>query len=89
MSNVIIEKLSDKEIESRGIKKLPIGVKEISRFDWYYDSTEECLILEGEFEVETPEGIYTVKAGDFVAFKQGLKCVWNIKKPIKKHYNFL
>jgi hypothetical protein len=28
------------------------------------------------------------KAGDFVTFKQGLKCVWNVKKPISNHYNF-
>jgi uncharacterized cupin superfamily protein len=49
---------------------------------------EECYILEGEFDVETEEGTVHVKPGDFVTFKDGLKCTWDIKKPVKKHYNF-
>ena len=73
---------------SLGIPTWPIWEKEVSRFDWYYDSEEECLILEGEVVVETPGGDYTIKAGDFVTFGKGLKCVWDIKKPIRKHYSF-
>ena len=88
MSKVIIQKLSDQEIADRKIKSWPIWTKEVSRFDWFYDSEEECLILEGEVQVHTEEGDYTVKAGDFVTFRQGLKCVWDVKKPIRKHYNF-
>ena len=88
MLKVIIQKLTDSEVERRGIESWPIWTKEISRFDWYYDSEEECLILEGEVIVETKEGNYTAKAGDFVTFKKGLKCVWDVKKAIKKHYNF-
>ncbi|NVO09285.1 MAG: cupin domain-containing protein [Bacteroidales bacterium] len=88
MSKVIIDKLSKEEIVKRGISKWPIWTKEISKFDWYYESEEECQIIEGEAEIETQEGKYTIKAGDFVTFKVGLECVWNIKKPIKKYYNF-
>lgn len=88
MSKVIIERLSSDEISKRGINQWPIWTKEISKFDWYYDSEEECQILEGEVEVETSEGNFTVKAGDFVTFKEGLRCIWNVKKPIRKHYNF-
>ncbi|QKG81231.1 cupin domain-containing protein [Tenuifilum thalassicum] len=85
---VIIEKLTDEQVNQKGIKNWPIWTKEASTFDWYYDSDEECLILEGEVDVKTDEGTYTIKAGDFVTFKKGLKCVWNVKKPIRKHYNF-
>lgn len=88
MSKVIVDKLSKEEIINRGINKWPIWTKEISKFDWYYESEEECQIIDGEVEVETPEGNYTIKAGDFVTFKVGLKCVWNVKKPIRKYYNF-
>lgn len=88
MSKVIIEKLSNEEIIKRGINHWPIWEKEVSKFDWYYDSEEECQILEGEVEVDTPEGKFSIKAGDFVTFKEGLKCVWNVKKLIRKHYNF-
>jgi len=88
MAKVIIEKLSESEIATRNIRKWPVWTKEISRFDWFYDSDEECLILEGEFTVETNEGKFSIKAGDFVTFKQGLKCVWNVTKPVRKHYYF-
>ncbi|MBN1797838.1 MAG: cupin domain-containing protein [Spirochaetales bacterium] len=89
MAQVIIEKLSDEEIKARGIETWPIWTKEVSRFDWAYDSTEQCLILDGQIVVETSEGNYSIKAGDFVTFKQGLQCVWDIKKAVRKHYNFI
>jgi uncharacterized protein len=88
MSKVVVKSLTGDEISERGIRNWPIWEKEISRFDWYYDSDEDCLILEGEVIVETSEGNYTIKAGDFVTFSKGLKCVWDVKKPIRKHYNF-
>ncbi|MCF8298278.1 MAG: cupin domain-containing protein [Saprospiraceae bacterium] len=88
MAKVIIEKLDEQQKQQRGIQSWPIWEKEISRFDWEYSGTEECLILEGEVDVETDEGKFSIKAGDFVTFKDGLKCVWDIKKDIRKHYNF-
>ena len=88
MSTVRIEKLSDKEIERRNIRQWPIWAKEKSRFDWTYDGDEECLILEGEVLVETKDGDFHIKPGDFVTFEAGLHCIWDIRKPIKKHYNF-
>lgn len=89
MVKVLINHLDKRELEIRKISSWPIWTKEVSRFDWYYDTDEECLFLEGEVEVETEEGNYILKKGDFVIFKTGLKCVWNVKKPVKKHYNFL
>ena len=88
MSKVLVKKLSENEIKKLGIYSWPIWEKEISRFDWQYDTDEECLILEGEVEVETSEGKILIKSGDFVTFKSGLKCIWDIKKDIKKHYSF-
>lgn len=88
MPKIILEKLSKAEIEKRKIKSWPIWEKEASKFDWHYDSDEECYILEGEVFVQTQDGRYHIKAGDFVTFKKGLTCVWNIKKDIRKHYHF-
>ena len=85
---VNIIKLPEQAIEERGIRQWPVWEKEVSRFDWEYDGDEECLVLEGEVEVETDQGTYTIREGDFVTFKKGLKCVWDVKKPIRKHYNF-
>ena len=63
--------------------------KEVSVFDWEYDATETCYVLEGEVKVTTPEG-ETVEfgAGDLVTFPRGLKCTWEVRKPIRKHYRF-
>ena len=89
MAQVEIKQLESNQIKDLGIDNWAIWEKEISRFDWHYDSEEECLILEGEVCVETSEGNFEIKAGDFVRFKKGLTCVWDVKKPIRKHYNFL
>ena len=88
MTKIIVEKISESEIENKGIDSWPIWEKEISRFPWTYSGNEQCLILEGEFTVETDEGNFNIKVGDFVTFYDGLSCIWDIKKPVKKHYNF-
>ena len=88
MTKVFIEKLSPEKINEKGINSWPIWTKQVSRFDWTYAGDEECLILEGEFTVETDEGSFNIKPGDFVTFKDGLKCTWDITVPVRKHYNF-
>ena len=85
---VKIEKLSKEELEKRGIFSWPIWEKEPSRFDWYYDSQEQCYFLEGDVTVQTEDGQYHIQAGDFVTFPQGLKCTWIVNQKVKKHYNF-
>ena len=88
MKDIVISKLPEDTIEKKGILNWPVWEKEVSYFDWEYDSDEECLVLEGEVDVETEHGIFTIKQGDFVTFRKGLRCKWNVKIPIRKHYNF-
>ena len=88
MKRIIVEKLPPEEVTRRNIMNWPVWEKEISRFDWEYKGDEECLILQGEVIVETDEGNVKIGAGDFVTFKDGLKCIWDIRKDIRKHYNF-
>ena len=85
-----------KKIPTEGeLKKLNVESwgtwnKEKSVFDWSYDETETCFILDGEVEVtdsKTGEKLQFQK-GDLVQFPKGLKCVWNVKKPVRKYYNF-
>jgi len=83
-----IERLKPDQIQKLGINSWPIWEKEVSWFNWHYDNTEECLLLEGEVTVETPDGkSVNFGKGDFVTFPKGLSCAWNVKKPVKKHYN--
>ena len=83
-----VEKLTNEEILSRNIKEWPIWEKEVSRFPWTYDSVEECLIIEGKIIVETDHETVELRAGDFVTFPGKLNCVWDIKEPVRKYYNF-
>lgn len=84
---VKIEKPSSEKLEELKVKDWPIWTKEVSTFDWYYDTNETCYFLEGEVEVGTPDGkTYHIQAGDLATFPKGLKCVWKVKKPVRKHY---
>ncbi|MFC2087714.1 cupin domain-containing protein [Bacteroidota bacterium] len=63
--------------------------KEPSKFDWYYDDTETCYILEGSATVSDKQGNkIQFKKGDMVQFEKGLECVWEIHETIKKKFRF-
>ena len=82
---------SEEELKKLNVESWGIWTKEVSEFDWSYGDTETCYILEGEVEVtdkDTGEKL-EFKAGDLVQFSKDLKnCVWKVKKPVRKHYNF-
>ncbi|MBN1125054.1 MAG: cupin domain-containing protein [Sedimentisphaerales bacterium] len=62
-----------------------------SEFLWDYTQTETCLILEGQVTVtDRPEGTDSVSfgPGDLVIFPVGLKCIWKVTNPVRKHYDF-
>ena len=83
-----IEKKEEAELDSLGVGNWPIWTCEPSDFDWHYDQRETCYILEGEVTVRTTAGQVSFGPGDFVTFPQGLDCRWQVKKPVRKHYNF-
>ncbi len=70
-----IEKPSEEMLKNRDVRNWPIWTKEISKFGWHYDETEECYILEGKVTVETEGGEKVeINAGDFVTFPKDLRC---------------
>jgi len=85
---ITVEKLDPAALAKLGVSKWSIWTKEVSRFDWHYDECERCYFLEGEVIVETAEGSVKFGKGDFVTFPEGLDCVWNVKKAVRKHYRF-
>ena len=88
MDQVIIRTLTEKEKNQLNISEWTIWEKEVSKFDYTYEETEHCLFLEGEVVIETQNAVRFIKAGDFVTFANGLSCTWDIKKKVKKHYQF-
>ena len=84
-----VEKLNKEQLNKMGVFGWPIWEKEASRFPWLYDCIEQCYLLEGEVTVETKDGeAVSFGKGDFVTFPKGLACTWNIKRDVRKHYNF-
>lgn len=89
MEEVKVKKPTKEELKKMGVLNWPIWEKEISKFDWHYDDKETCYILEGDVTVATKSGkSVNFSKGDLVVFSKGLDCTWNIKKGVRKHYNF-
>lgn len=86
---ILIEKLTQKQVNDLAIKSWPIWEKEVSEFPWQYDMEEKCYIIEGEVSVFVDGKEYRLKKGDFITFPKGLKCHWVIKKDIRKYYQFV
>jgi uncharacterized protein len=89
MSKVIVEKPDAEKLESLGVKSWPTWSKEVSTFPWHYQTQETAYILEGEVTITPKDGApVSFGAGDLVIFKPGLECTWQVKKPLRKHYQF-
>ena len=84
--DILVRKPTDREIA--GMKTKPVWNCEVSEFEWNYGGEETSLIIEGEVTVSYDSKNVTFGAGDFVVFPEGLKCVWKVNKPVKKHYMF-
>ena len=85
---MIVKVRKPSEAEVAAIKKQPTWSCGVSEFDWFYDSEETCLLIEGEVTVTYDGGSVSFGAGDYVVFPEGLSCVWKVTKPVKKHYIF-
>ena len=83
---IIVKKPSETEVTK--MMSNPIWTCDVSEFDWYYDSEETCLIIEGEVTVRYDSKSVSFAEGDYVVFPQGLSCVWQVKRAVKKHYEF-
>jgi len=81
---------TEEELDKLGVRSWGIWEKEKSIFDYSYSDTETCYILDGEVEVTDNNSGEKLefKKGDLVQFPKGLECVWNVRKPVRKHYNF-
>lgn len=90
MSQILVEHhASPAKLEIMGVYDWPIWTKEVSTFPWHYDKRETCYLLEGEALV-TPEAgdAVEIRAGDLVIFPAGMSCTWEVRVPVRKHYDF-
>ena len=90
MSTIVVApNPSPERLDALGVNNWPIWTREVSTFPWTYDKSETCLFLEGDVIV-TPDGGEPVHMGkgDLVTFPAGMSCTWEIREPVRKHYNF-
>ena len=90
MDTILYERnASPAKLDVLGVFDWPIWEKEVSTFPWSYEEKETCYLLAGEVIV-TPEGgePVTLRKGDLVSFPAGLRCTWDVRAPIRKHYRF-
>ena len=90
MATISVEQaVSEARLTELGVWHWPIWEKDVSSFPWHYDSTETCYLLDGEVVVTPADGapVHFGK-GDLVVFPRGLSCTWDIRKPVRKHYDF-
>jgi uncharacterized cupin superfamily protein len=90
MSEIKVEhEPSEERLNELGVSSWAIWTKEVSEFPWQYDAQETCYLLEGDVVV-TPDGgePVEIKKGDLVTFPKDMKCRWNIRKDVRKHYKF-
>ncbi len=86
MAEIEVTQPTDEQLEEMGVKSWPIWSCEVSRFDWQYDQPETCYILEGQVTVTAGDQQVSIGPGDLVVFPAGLKCVWDVTQPVRKHY---
>lgn len=74
-------------LQTLGVTRWPTWQKEASVFPWHFLEQEIAYILEGECVI-TPAGGQPVAfgKGDLVTFPAGLRCTWEVKQPLHKHY---
>lgn len=90
MSQISIEhNPSQERLTELGVSDWPIWEKEVSEFPIDFDETETAYVLEGEIIV-TPVGGEPVHIvpGDLVVFHAGLDSLWQVIKPLRKHYSY-
>ena len=89
MAQMSVKKISDAEKKSLGIDAWPTWSKEVSTFPWSYSDKETAYILEGNVIVTSNTGeSISFGPGDLVIFEAGLNCTWDVKSPLRKHYQF-
>lgn len=89
-TDIVVESQPSRDrLTKLGVFDWPIWTKSASTFPWTYDESETCYFLAGEVIV-TPAGGSPVKMGkgDLVRFPAGMRCTWEIRADVEKHYTF-
>ena len=89
MSKIEKEKPTKDRLEELNIDNWSPWECEPSTFPWQYADKETAFVFEGRVTVETEDGATVdIEPGDLVTFPKGMKCTWEVIKPIRKVFTF-
>jgi len=88
MNSIVVEHSPEpSRLDTLGVSKWPTWTKEVSVFQWHFLEQEIAYILEGECIITPADGApVSFGKGDLVTFPAGMKCTWEVKQPLHKHY---
>jgi uncharacterized cupin superfamily protein len=81
-----VEKPIEAKLQELQVEQWPVWECAPSEFDWHYDQSETCYLLEGQVTVKTATEEVAFGKGDLVIFPAGLSCTWKVREKVKKHY---
>jgi uncharacterized protein len=83
----IVKKPSEAMLASENVYTWNTWEKEPSTFPWQFKEKEKVYVLAGKVHIthEGSDQVYVLKKGDYAEFAAGLRCIWEVKEPFKKH----
>lgn len=88
MERIIIKEMSLDAAKKLGIEEWARWECEPSTFDWQYSQQETAYVFEGDVLITAGDEQVHIKPNMLVSFPAGMKCVWNVRKTIRKAYIF-
>ena len=85
----IVHNAPEDELRKLRVRGRPVWTKEVSEFPWHYDERETSYIPGGAKWLGHP---MTVDPLPWIPrpgrFPRDLSCTWQVRKGVRKHYNF-
>lgn len=88
MTKIKTKPMSLEEAKRLGIESWSRWECEPSKFDWEYPEQETAYVFEGDVIVTAGDEVAHIKGNMLVSFPKGMKCIWDVRKTIKKAYTF-
>ncbi|MFZ5969133.1 MAG: cupin domain-containing protein [Bacillota bacterium] len=88
MEKIIIKEMTPEAAKELGVHTWNKWNCEPSRFAWEYEDQETAYIYEGDVIVTSGDESVHITENMLVSFPKGMKCIWDVRKTIKKVYTF-
>ena len=90
---ITVTPMTLEEAKALGIESWGEWGCEPSVFDWQYSDRETAYVFEGDVTVryggaDCSEEEAHITPGCLCVFPKGLKCIWDVKKTVRKAYKF-